>query len=356
MQDLGTLGGIGSVAFAINNLGQIAGAANPGTNVAHAFLWDLENGMQDLGTLGGTHSEGLGINDIGQVVGLSLTSDGKTHAFLWDPDIGMQDLGLVADSNIINNGYFMDINDFSEVVGPIWLGSGGRRGFVWDPDNGLRILDSLDLARDINNGGQVVGRQNGPFGTRAVLWDADSGNQDLGALSGSFSEAFAVNELGQVAGSARLESSDFRGFIWDPDNGMQALGTLGGLYSEAHGINDLGQVAGYSAPPESPQGPSHAVIWQTTIGPEHQIAIIVQNVAELVDAGSLNEREAASLMALLDRIESKLDAENTKAACNGVKTFGKKIEAKQKSRKLTTEEVASLIVSVDALAQTVCTG
>ena len=68
MHDLGTLGGYGSTAYAINASGQVAGDAETSAGQGHAFLYS--NGtMQDLGTLGGTDSQAYGINASGEVVG-----------------------------------------------------------------------------------------------------------------------------------------------------------------------------------------------------------------------------------------------------------------------------------------------
>jgi probable HAF family extracellular repeat protein len=80
---LGTLPGRdGSVAFAINDRGQVVGISGTTFGEARAFLW--ENGkMTDLGTLGGDFSEASAINDRGQVVGWAMTAEGEQHAVLW---------------------------------------------------------------------------------------------------------------------------------------------------------------------------------------------------------------------------------------------------------------------------------
>jgi probable HAF family extracellular repeat protein len=97
MQDLGTLGGEWSVAHGINARGQIVGSSDTAAGTEHAFLWEAGTGMQDLGTLGGFDSTAYAydINARGQIVGASYTAAGPGHAFLWEAGTGMQDLGTL---------------------------------------------------------------------------------------------------------------------------------------------------------------------------------------------------------------------------------------------------------------------
>src|SRR6266545_2475214 len=68
---------------------------------------------------------------------------------------------------------------------------------------------------------------------------------DLGALGGTFSDARAINERGQVVGESTTASGEVHAFLWQ-DGTMSDLGTLGGDRSEAAGINEHGQVVGSS--------------------------------------------------------------------------------------------------------------
>ncbi len=107
---------------------------------------------------------------------------------------------------------------------------------------GLGTLNGgYSQAYGINDAGQVVGYSStaGSSATHAFLY---SGGVmiDLGTLNGGYSEAFGINDAGQVAGF-----SDGRAFLYSGGS-MTSLGTLGGSYSGAYGINDAGQVVGYS--------------------------------------------------------------------------------------------------------------
>ena len=164
--------GLPFVGVAINDAGQVAGTQNPGVHPldqppARAMLYTPGVGVQDLGTLGGTRSEAYALNELGQVVGYSTTAYGVLHAFLWTPGVGMQDLGALAGGlGSVARG----INDRGEVVGqrtlpyPTTTRNPETHAFLWTPAGGMQDIGALggeltsSVAYDINNAGQVVGR------------------------------------------------------------------------------------------------------------------------------------------------------------------------------------------------------
>ena len=259
LTDLGDLpgGGDRSLAYAINNAGQVAGYGNTAQG-DHAFLW-TDGVMLDLGILpgGSTLSRGYGINDLGHVVGES-----NNKPFLWDGTT-MHDLGDLPGG--ISATWAFDINNLGQVVG--WSGAEtGVRAFLWDSgvmtDLGeLSGGDDESRATAINDAGQIVGRSEEASGLLGCFWGGN-GIEALPDLPGGAVENYAnaINEAGQIAGASR-GSWNARAVLWE--NGVTVdLGTLGGTfgYGSAHGINNLGQVVGATSLPLAFD--NVAFIWQ----------------------------------------------------------------------------------------------
>jgi probable HAF family extracellular repeat protein len=251
-------GGEYSSAFAINDLGEVAGASNTSGSIV-PFLWKSTGGLQRIALLPGDKcGQGLGINKAGHVVGYSSGPNGA-RAFLWARRTGVRNLGCLPGGN---RSRARKINNSDEVVGTS-ASSAGDRAVLWTNTGQVRDLGTLpgDTSSDamaINNAGEVVGSSKGQGRLRAFWWSEAAGIQDLGALPGAqSSRAVDINDSGQVVGSSATPSGD-RAFIWTNQEGMRDLNSagsaaLGVVFIEAHAINNLGQilVMGKAAEPDS---------------------------------------------------------------------------------------------------------
>jgi probable HAF family extracellular repeat protein len=248
--ELPTLGGTVGGAESINDKGWIAGFANVASDRAeHAVLW-INGAVTDLGTLGGPNSA-VGFpakNSEGILVGFSQTAASDPFKEGWNYFCGPAGTKpLCQGKNLIS------------------------RGFIW---------------------------QNGKM-------------TSLRPLGGNISQAFGINNSGQVVGVAETDIADpscvrpqvldYFAVIWNPNGAMRTLNPIAGdQISGAVGINNNGQVVGASGPcaPLSAAIGAHAVLWQsgsTTAtdlgnlgGSTNNVAFAINGQGEIVGISTLS--------------------------------------------------------------------
>lgn len=132
-RDLDTFGGKSSSASKITNNHQVIGNWTATNGDQHAFVWDAQSGSVDLGSLGGGfYTLAYDINEHGQIVGEALISPQNPHAFIW-ANGAMTDLNdLVAPGSGWTLTFAAAINDAGEIIGQGTL-NGVAHAFLLTP-------------------------------------------------------------------------------------------------------------------------------------------------------------------------------------------------------------------------------
>jgi probable HAF family extracellular repeat protein len=193
LQDLGTLSGLWSAAYGINDFGLTVGAADDASATRQAVVF---GGLSPigLGTLGGSQCgscERAGPDPTSpttaQIVGTSdLTATGPHHAFvlqLGPASPGMQDLGALCTGC---DSTAFDINNLGHIVGESEIAPAVKHAFLYK-NNQMTDLNSL------------LGH------TDQAVWD--------------LTVAHAINDLGQIAGTGRFQGQT-RAFLMTPPLGF----------------------------------------------------------------------------------------------------------------------------------------
>ncbi len=143
----------------------------------------------------------------------------------------------------------LGLNASGQVAGYLFDANSSQHAFRWSSGNGVdlgALGGTISVGYGINNLGHVVGYA-GTVGNAEFHAYLAIGQSlfDLGTLGGTASSALAVNDAGQTTGYSSLASGDNRAFLGSGGT-MTDLGTLGGPFSSGVAINSVGQIVGDS--------------------------------------------------------------------------------------------------------------
>ncbi|MBL7978896.1 MAG: tandem-95 repeat protein [Bacteroidetes Order II. Incertae sedis bacterium] len=246
-------------AWGINDAGEIIGVTKNAIGQDRAFFWNSKG----MTLLGNSVGQALGLSETGIVTGFMRAPGGTDEAFLWrasDPLAPIQFLGHLGGGFSIGNA----VSNDGKVVGASFDNNNHMQAFTFagKMENIHNFGEKPQSeAFDINLAGVVAG----------LVYDGAGAAQafrNTTVFAGD-SRAYRINNLNVMVGSSQA-GDNVRAIRWD-DNAVVPLPSLSGNFSEAYGINDMGWIVGAGTLSGSLLDKTHADRLLPDIHP-HQVA------------------------------------------------------------------------------------
>lgn len=234
-----------SIPYDLNAFGVVVGIGQEGGS---AFVWVPGSEMVSLPLPGPCCPSANAVNDAGVIVGFAAPPAGGQLPTRW-VNFVPEALGLVAGDT---SGYAKDINDAGHVVG-----QSGQQAAFWEDTTAQRLPFPgpvlFSIAHELNDLDEVVGEVAGPSSpSRAVVW-RDGVPEELPALGGTWSTAYAINNSSWIVGLAQgvpgPTDVNVRAALWIDDvpfdlNALTLDVPPGLRLDIAYDVNDAGMIVG----------------------------------------------------------------------------------------------------------------
>ena len=230
----------------INNAGQVVGFATNTGGTVEGFVFS-KGKPSDLGP----SLTPISINNAGQIAGTRENAD-FSRAFLYANGT-LKDLGTLGSyaapphNSAINYSFANAINSSGQVIGRSTNPAGGETPFLYsDGKMSALRLGSAATAVAINGTGAITGAFFAAPGMFHAFLYRNGAVTDLGTLGGAQSFGNAINDNGQVTGTAETaDGGPVDAFLY-ANGKMRDLGSLNGSGSIGYAINIAGEVVGLS--------------------------------------------------------------------------------------------------------------
>ena len=240
-------GATSAEACSINDNGQIVGYCQVGYQ-ERAVAWDASGAARDLSLVAGAdQSRATSINNGGEIVVITQVGQYESRSVV------IQDNAVVRswpDQGVSSR--MVSISESGQMVG---LAYDGSRNYAaqWGGEGVVELLPGavpgvhLTYANDVNDNGWSVGYFHDYAHythNRACLWRSPTEMDYILGDTEVDSEAKAVNDIGQIVGTAYTAEGTNEAFLWH--NGIfRYLAKPDGItWANANGINNAGQIVG----------------------------------------------------------------------------------------------------------------